>query len=216
MRIHTKIVFDCDGNVLEDEYYDYSGPLMLCDRSLTNQAQQAETTAAQTAGQYGAQAGAQGAFLTPKLEQWTVNPPGYSPTDQATMMTQQQLAGAASSGSQQEQAKLRAMRTGNVAGLGAQEAASAQGGARAAGQGVQSILAQNALLKAKQQQQALRELGNLYGTNVRGQTAAENIEPEDINAATKAQQSGWLQNVLNTMNTVANLGKAAGSMGIRL
>jgi len=30
MRVHTKIVIDIDGNVLEDEYYEYYGPVCEC------------------------------------------------------------------------------------------------------------------------------------------------------------------------------------------
>lgn len=30
MRVHTKIVFDINGNVLEDEYYEYHGPVAEC------------------------------------------------------------------------------------------------------------------------------------------------------------------------------------------
>jgi len=30
MRVHTKIIIDIDGNVLEDEYYEYTGPVCEC------------------------------------------------------------------------------------------------------------------------------------------------------------------------------------------
>ena len=48
----------------------------------------------------------------------------------------------------------------------------------------------------------------LYGENVKGQLAAMGQEASDINAATQASQTGWLQQGEGIANTAANVAKA--------
>lgn len=207
MRIYTRIIIDMNsGEIIRREGYEYSGPIASCDRSLMNQENQAQKNAVQTAGNYGSSAGRTGGFLSSQLERFAANPPGYSAADESGMESRALLGGAAQGAATNERAKLRTMRSGNVAGLGAQEAANTEAAARGTGGMLQTILANNAALKQRQQQSALGELGGMYGTDVRGQLAAEGLEPEDINAGTRANQTGWLQNTLATLDTLAKMG----------
>lgn len=195
------------GEVVCREGYEYCGPIAMCDRSLVNQANQAEKNAVQTAGNYGSSAGRTGGFLSSQLGRFAANPPGYSAADESGMESRALLGGAAQGAAANERARLGTMRSGNVAGLGAQEAANTEAAARGTGGMLQNILANNATLKQRQQQSALGELGGMYNTDVRGQLAAEGLEPEDINAGTRANQTGWLQNTLATLDTLAKMGR---------
>jgi hypothetical protein len=195
MKIYTKLVINIQtGLILYEESYEYSGPVALCDRSQQAAADAARTQAQQSAGGYGATAAGISGGLVPELQRWTVAPPGYGPQGLAEMQTSALQGARARSGAVEEASRLRALRTGNAAGLGSLEAAEAQGGARGAGSAIEDILAKNAMLKSSQQQQAMGELGNLYGTSLRGDIAAQGLVPEDIKANLAAGQQGWLQN----------------------
>lgn len=208
MKVYTRIVVDMtSGKVLAVESYQYHGPIALADRALTAQAEQAGKTAQQTAGQYGAAAGGVQANLVPRLESWAGGAaPGFGPFGLSEMETAAEQTAGSASGSAQEQAKLRAMRTGNAAGVGATQAASAEGAARAGGSALQDILARNAALKAQQMSEANRGLEGVLGEDIRGQTAALGIVPEDVNAAANAQKVGWLQDTTQMLNALSGLG----------
>jgi hypothetical protein len=114
----------------------------------------------------------------------------------------QTAAGSASNAAQQG-GLLRALRTGNAAGVAAGDVAGAVGAGQNQTQAVEDILSQNAQLKAQQQTGALNMLGSLYGTDVTGQT-------NNLNTQLKAGQSGWLQQwggpLLSTLTGVAGIG----------
>lgn len=198
MRIHSRVVFDFEtGRVLEEEGFEHSGSLALCDRSLHDQGQQAGKTATQTGAQLGATGAGILSGILPTLQRSaTGNAPGFGAAGLSNMMTQAALATGAETGKSAEDARLRAMRTGNVAGAGAVEAAGAEGATRAYGGGLQDILAQNEKLKEMQRSQALGELGDIYKTDVGEGVRAQSLVPSDINAATQAEKVGWLQNAI--------------------
>ena len=213
MRIYTRIFLDWNGNILESESYDYSGPLILCDRSLQAQAEQAGKTAASTAGNYGSAAEGIAANVVPRLESEAVNPPGYGPFGLSEMETAAESSGAGATGAAQERARLEAMRTGNRAGIGAITAGAAGEGARGAGSALQSILAKNAELKASQREQANRGLEGVLGEDIGAQGRAEGVVPEDINAAVNAGKSGWFQNLVNMLAAIRGGTPSAGGAG---
>lgn len=209
MRVYTRIVWDIEtGRVLESSLLDYSDhlPVAKCDRAQQQEGRQAEQQTKQTIGTAGANAGQISGNLVPRLEQEAVNPTGYGAFGLGDMKTEALQTGGAASGAANERMRLNAIRTGNAAGLGAGEAASAEGGARASGSALQSILAKNAELKAQQQQQANVQLGNILGENLRAETTAEGILPQDINATVNAGKSGWLQNTEGALDTLSGMG----------
>lgn len=210
MRIYTRIVIDCDGRILDSDSFEYQGPLALCDRALTQSANQAGQNATVASGQYGANAqGIQG-NVVPRLEQYSANGgPGYGAIGEGQMETEAAQTTAAATGSAAERARLRAMRTNNAGAVGATDAAAAGEAARAGGSTLQQILAKNATLKSQQQGQATTELGNIMGEDIRGQSEEARLVPEDINAGIEAGKSGWLQNALNTFSTLSQAGNTA-------
>jgi len=212
MRVHTVLLFDIESGILEfEEGYDWEGPVARFDRALTNQATQAAQTAQQQAAGYGATAGQIQGGLIPELQRFAATPPGFG-TDLGAMETAAMGSAAAATGASAEQSALRAMRTGNVAGLGAEQVGAAGMAARAGGSALQNILAKNAELKASQQQAALGGLERLTGEDIHGQAAMAGLIPHDIDAAIQAQRVGWLQNLPTIMGLAGNV--AGGIAGL--
>jgi hypothetical protein len=160
-------------------------------------------TAAQDASNYGAFGQGLAGNLAPRLEQQATNPQGYGASGLATMETANLAGSAATSGAAQQEAKLRAMRTGNAAGLPAEQAAIAGETARASGSGLQDILSKNAMLKEQQRLEANKDLMGLAGQETTAGLDYSKLVPEDINAALNAEQTGWLQNVEGGLGTLA-------------
>jgi hypothetical protein len=142
--------------------------------------------------------------MTPLLESWAGgNAPGYGQGAVNQMTAAAQTAAGSASNAAQQGGLLRALRTGNAAGVAAGDVAGAVGAGQNQTQAVEDILSQNAQLKAQQQTGALNMLGSLYGTDVTGQT-------NNLNTQLKAGQSGWLQQwggpLLSTLTGVAGIG----------
>ena len=212
MRVHTVLLFDIESGILEFEQgFDWNGPVARLDRALTNQATQAAQTAQQQAAGYGGAAGQIQAGLIPQLTSMATTPPGFG-TDLGAMETAAMGSAAAASGASAEQSALRAMRTGNVAGLGAEQVGAAGAAARVGGNALQNILAKNAELKASQQQAALGGLERLTGEDIHGQAAMAGLIPRDIEAGIQAQSHGWLQNLPTIMGLAGNV--AGGIAGL--
>jgi hypothetical protein len=64
-------------------------------------------------------------------------------------------------------------------------------------------------LKQRQKQAGLAGLGELYGENEKEELGALGAENEATDAATKAGQSGWFQNLIAGINAASNAAKAA-------
>ena len=213
MKIITKAVYDIEtGALVEEDSYEYDGPVALCDRSAHKQSNEAGQAALDASKQYSDQADAIQSPLVKTLQQWTTAPPGFSAGDLNTMQNRAQAAAGATANDANQQMVLNAMRSGNGANLGAGQAAGVEAATRGQLSAIQDILGQNAQLKAQQQEGALQGLGSILGTDVRAQEGNLGIVPGAANAASNADNSGWFQNMLNYMNTVsgsaANLAKA--------
>ena len=194
MRVWTRVSWNIDGSDEPNgESYSYQGPLVLCDRALQAAADNARETASGQAGNYGGAGQGIQANLVPRLETQATNPEGFGPFGLADMQTAAEQTAAGATGAAKEEARLRAMRTGNAAGVGATTAAAAGEGARATGSAVQSILAKNAELKANQQDTANKELAGIMGEDYKAQGEEAGLIPEDINAAIKSKSVGWMQ-----------------------
>ena len=192
-----------------DGQYEHDGPVILFDRALNKEATQAGQAATATGGALGASAAGIGSSLIPGLERDANNPPGMSPADLANQETMAlQTAGGAAGGLKGSLA-LQAMRNRNPAGLNAATAAVSQGASRAAGQGVQGVLADNANLKQKQMSEAQSGLEGLYGVDTKGMLDAMGLVPEDVNAGVNADKTGWLQNTMGVLGTLGQLGSSA-------
>jgi hypothetical protein len=102
-------------------------------------------------------------------------------------------AGGAASGIA-GQAGLAAARTRNVGGqAGILDEAAREKMRTSAGVGL-DVATKNAMLQQQQRASALKQLEGLYGTDVGAQLKAQSLVPEDIDAWSKANQTGWMQN----------------------
>jgi hypothetical protein len=182
--------------------------------NISKAGQNAATNATTTAGGYGSSAAGIGGTLIPTLTKEATNPQGFNPTDVNNMtVASEQSAGGANSGIT-GQAALQTARSRNAGGFsGALDAA-----ARIKGQQLSSaslgIQDQNAQLKQSQQQEGIKGLSNMYGTDVSAQLKGMGLTPEDLNASTNAENSnvnagqhGWLQQGEGVLDTMANVAK---------
>lgn len=215
LKIYRQLTIDSETlQIISEDSYEYSGPLLLADRSMQNRAGQAATTAGNVGSTEGANANTERGAILPGLIQEATHPTGYTPTQKnQQLVAGEQGAGGANAGLTGE-AMLHMARTRNAGGYGAalDEAARQK----------QNTLSQNALnvenkssdLAQKKQQFAQGELGNLYGMDTNAMLKAYGLVPEDINAGVNAGKSGWLQDANSIIQTLSGASKAgAGAAG---
>lgn len=168
MRVHTRTVWDIEsGDVLEDESYEYSGPIESCD---PGSGVRKEDTSNAATGQSLSKTGQNNAAslygtLSPELSTMATAPQGINPADMAKIQTSNmQTAGGANAGAA-GQGSLLAARTKNA---GTADAAIAKSG-EAASQNLSKAnlgtQVENQQIKQNQQSEGLKGLGSLYGTN---------------------------------------------------
>jgi hypothetical protein len=216
LKIYDSLTIDIEsGQILEEDSYDYSGPLLLCDRSLNQAGKNAATTATTTGGNEGAQANQIGSSLIPGLEQQANNPTGFSPTDlnNQTVAAEQSTGGANSAIT--GEAGLHAGRTHNAGGYAGALDEAARDKSRTLSSDALGVQNQNAQLKQTKQHEAQQQLQGLYGTDTSAMIGSMGLVPKDIDAAATANQSGWLQDVTGVINSLSNAAKAlkSGSSG---
>lgn len=162
MRVHTRTVWDIEsGQILEDESYEYSGPVEFCTggSGVKKDALASYGTATNNANSlYGT--------LDPTLTSMATHPTGIDPTTLAQMKTSNmQTAGGANAGAV-GQGSLLAARTKNA---GTADSAIAKSG-ETAGQTLSKANLgtniENAEVQQQQQKEGLGGLSSLYGTNV--------------------------------------------------
>jgi len=213
MKIYTRLVIDIEtGERLEEESFEYSGPLALCDRAAQSQASQAAQTAQNTAAGYGANAATIGSQLVPFLSRELTNPQGYSQQDIGAMLTNAMASSGGANAGITGQANLQAARTRNAGGFATALDEAARQRSRALAGASEGIAAQNANLKQEQQQHAANALQGLYGVDTGAQLKGMDIQNQDINTEIQAGKSGWLQNTLDILNTINQSGGTAAKM----
>jgi len=171
-------------------------------RAAQSQAKNAANTAEGTAAGYGTGVEGISSTLTPFLTRELNNPQGYSQQDQTAMLSASQGGAGGLAGGLQSKLNEKAAATGNASGFSSAAGDVARERMKAAAGGAENIAAQNAELKQKQQQEGAQGLRGLYGTDVGAQLGAMGIQNKDIGTEINAGQSGWLQNLLNIINTV--------------
>lgn len=161
----------------------------------------AKKTQSQAAGQtanLNATAAGENAAINPTLtRQAQGQGTGFAPTDlNAMKVGAAQTAGAATAAAD-EAANLRASRTGNTASLSSSQDENARNRARVLSDTNLKVNTANAGVKQEQQQNALRQLSSLYGTNVSGgnQATANQIGAEKEMATGPA----WLTDLNQAM-----------------
>jgi hypothetical protein len=211
MKITTRITWDMTtGEVLEHEYFDYEGPLALCDRA----AQAAAKTAAYTAGGLGAQTGSEAtaaeAALNPFFKQEMGAQHLFTPGQTDELLT---AAGAGAGGVAGEEAAAlnrNAAVTRNQTALTKSLQDVARDRMKSAAGTSEGIAAQDVMgAKQLQQQGAAGETG-LFQTDADRQLKAMGLQTNAINTQIEAGKSGWLQNmnaVITALTNAAKVGK---------
>ena len=183
-------------------------------KKATQAASQAAGTAAKTGGEYGEAAQDVSGTLVPQLKGDVTNPQGIQPTAKNAMLVSGlEGAGGVASGIAGEEG-LRSARSRNIGGsAGVLDEAAREKMRTSAGVGL-DVATKNAMLQQQQRASALKGLEGLYGTDVGAQLKAQSLVPEDIDAWAKANQTGWLQNTLATIDALKPKASAGGfSMG---
>lgn len=165
-------------------------------RSAVAQAQQAGQTAGQTGGQVLGQAGETLSEMTGPLQ--SIMQRGMTPQElNNALVAGQQESGGALSGIQ-GQANLMAARSRNA---GAQTAALDEAARQKMRQDTQTALnVQNMALN--RQMQGLGLGADIYGTQLKGAMQAYGLVPQDIEAAARANQTGWVQDVTGILGAL--------------
>lgn len=180
--------------------------------------QQAAMNAAKTAGSTGANYGTSATgisdTLVPQLQAEATGDIGYTPQQQNNMLVAgEQGAGGANAGVV-GRAGLLAGRTRNSAATSGILDEAARDKTRQMSTNALDVANRSADLAQKKQAGAQSELSGLYGTDVSAQLRAMGLMPEDVNAASEAGKSGWLQNTLGTIATIGGLGGSKGLPGL--
>jgi hypothetical protein len=215
MKVHTRTVWDIEsGQLLADEAYEYTGPLELCNigTGAKKDLFQNEATGQNISATGQNNAASLYGTLNPTLTTMATNPQGINPADMAKIQTSNmQTAGGANAGAV-GQGSLLAARTKNA---GTADAAIAKSG-EAAGQNLsRANLAtqnENIGIKNQQQEEGLKGLQGLYGTNEAQALGGLNASNNALATEIKAPQSFW-QKYLQGAGANAMNGIISGVMG---
>lgn len=180
-------------------------------RDAVGAAQNAASTASNTAAGYGAQASTIGSQLVPFESRQLQNPSGMSQQDIGQQLTAGLAgAGGATSGLAGAASK-DAATSRNPMGFSSALDSAARSRDAAAAHTSEGIAANNANVKLDQQNQAGKTLSGLYGMNANAQNEAARNVTGDINAQSQANNTGWLQNFTGILNSIGKLGQGAGA-----
>jgi hypothetical protein len=182
-------------------------------RQAVNTAQNAATTAGTTAAGYGSAATGIGGTLSPILTKEATNPTGLTPTEKNTALVAGEQGAGGATGSVAGAAGLQANRSRNTGALSSVLDAAARAKSQQFSRGAEGVANEDTMLKESNRQAGIRGLQGLYGTNVSAQLGSAGQVGQDVNAEVNANNSGWLQNTLNTVNTITGGAKnVAGAM----
>ena len=182
----------------------FSNPML---GAMKNQANQAGTVA----GQFGSQAGTEGAQLNPFFTQGMRAQHGLTPGQQNEMLTASEAGAGGALGGLGAGIQNNASRTGNATGVGKTLDEMARDRAKAAAGASEGIAAQDVGLAKQEQQQGAQGLAGLYGQNVQGQLGAMKQQSGDISAASQMTASPFAD-LGNVLGVGGALGKNVASM----
>jgi len=181
----------------------FSNPML---GAMKNQANQAGTVA----GQFGSQAGTEGAQLNPFLTQEMKAQHGLTPGQQNEMLTASEAGAGGALGGLGAGIQNNAARTGNATGVGKTLDEMARDRAKSAAGASEGIAASDVMGAKQMNQQGAAGMQGLYGTNVSGQLNAMKQQGQDISAAANMTASPFAD-LANVAQLGASIGgKAAG------
>lgn len=217
MKVITKVVYKTTDKIgeyilVEEQSFEYSGPVAKCDRALQGQAQNNATTAGATAGGYGASATTAGSALTPFYTQEMKAQHGFTPEQTNEMLDAAMAGSGGAAGAITGEAGLEAARTRNASGFTKTLDEAARDKDKAAAGASEGIASQDVMAAKQLNQEGASGLQGLYGTDVNAQLKAMGQQDEDINTAVKAGQTGWLQNATGVLGTLGQDAEGAGKL----
>jgi hypothetical protein len=176
----------------------FSNPML---GAMKNQANQAGTVA----GQFGSQAGTEGAQLNPFLTQEMKAQHGLTPGQQNEMLTASEAGAGGALGGLGAGIQNNAARTNNSTGVGKTLDEMARDRSKAAAGASENIAAQDVLGAKQMNQQGAAGMQGLYNTNVGGQLSAMKQQGSDLSAAANMTASPFAD-----LANVAGLGASVG------
>jgi hypothetical protein len=180
-------------------------------RQAGQEAQQAQSTAAGNAAQYGSNAAGAYGPLNSQAQQ-LISSKGYDPATLAAITNAGMGGVNAAFGGASSQIARQGAKSGNTAGVAANQDTLAQEKGIAGGEEAGNIQIANQAFGNQQRMAGLNLLNSLYGTNVSAQTGNEGIRTGDINAQTNASP-GWVQNLTGILGATAGAAAAPFSPG---
>ena len=176
----------------------FSNPML---GAMKNQANQAGTVA----GQFGSQAGTEGAQLNPFFTQEMRAQHGLTPGQQNEMLTASEAGAGGALGGLGAGIQNNAARTNNSTGVGKTLDEMARDRSKAAAGASENIAAQDVLGAKQMNQQGAAGMQGLYNTNVGGQLSAMKQQGSDLSAAANMTASPFAD-----LANVAGLGAYVG------
>jgi hypothetical protein len=171
-------------------------------------AKKAAGTAADVGAGLGTAAASERSFLDPTFRREASAEHLFDPTQTNELLTAAGAGIGAGEGAAQGDLERNAASSGNAAGMVKSEQQMARDRMKA-GAGVSEGVASQDVMGAKQlNQQGIAGEQGLYGENLKGQLDAMGQVSGDINAATNASKTGWLQNAEGVVKTAADAATA--------
>jgi len=178
---------------------------VLCIRQLVDQATQAAKTAGQVGAGLGATAAGEGAQLNPFYTREMQAEHAFDPTQLNELLTAAGAGTGAATGAASTELQRQAATTGNASAETKSLQELARDRMKAAAGTSEGIAGQDVLGAQKLRQEGAAGMQGLYGENLKGQLAAMGQESADINAATNASKTGWLQDTEGLAKTGADI-----------
>lgn len=207
-RVHSLTILELgdDGkfHVVLDRVID-AEILMRADRSIASQAGQNQKQAQGTSAGFGAQAQQISSSMLPTLERQAQGQgTGLTPLQRNQAMVSSQEATGGTNAGLKGEANLASARTRSAGGFSAALDEAARQKMRQQATATQNVNTESTALANQQQQNALRQLQGLYGTNTSGQLQAMGLENQDLATQLAANRQGWLQNTEQGVNTLTS------------
>lgn len=181
-------------------------------RAAEAMAKSAGSRATQSSALYGSEGADIGSMLVPELTKEALHPSGFNPTDLNAMLVGGEQSAGGGNAAIAGEANLRAARSRNNASLSSVLDEATRAKTRQMGESALGVQGANAQLKESQRQQGLAGLAGQRNTDVHADLEAQGLVPQDIKAWTDASKSGWLQNTLGVIDTLAGAGKSAAGL----
>jgi len=181
---------------------------LLFDRGAVKQAKQQGAAAGAEAGKAGGEADVERGAVIPGLIRDVNNPQGFTPQQQNNMLVKQQEAVGGGNAAITGEGRLAALRSRTAGGIAPALAEAARSKGRTLATGALDVANRNAELQQAKQAQARQQLLGLYGTDTSNMFRGMGLQAEDLQNQLAAGKQGWLQNSLDTINTLSNAASA--------